>query len=128
MAIRARVGRYTAGLVVAGALLAAVPGQALADTPAPTPQPSAPTATAAPQPAEKGADGRKTGAAAPQAAPDGAGSQVSRVPAGAPETGGGSTANGADPALLALGALGLVGAAGLGGTLVARRRRDVPLS
>jgi hypothetical protein len=52
-----------------------------------------------------------------------------RVPRGAPETGGGSTAldadvaHGADIALLALGGLGLAGAAGVAGTAVARRRR-----
>lgn len=115
MSTRARIGRLLGGPAVAAALLAAVPAQAMASTPTPAP---VPPETASPAPAQAG---EPTRVVAPETRRESAPrpAQVARIPAGAPETGGGSTADRPDGDLMALGALGLLGA----GTAVEARRR-----
>jgi hypothetical protein len=124
MDFRARAGRLAAGLVVATALIGALPGQALAAPLPPTPAPAPPTAPATSAPAES-ASRPTPPSAAPAPPTESRRPQVRQVPAGAPDTGGGSAADDAgvpDGALLALGALAAAGAAG---ALVTRRRRAV---
>jgi hypothetical protein len=123
MHFRARAGRLAGGLVVATALLGALPGQALATSPTPAPAP--PTAPVTTAPAES-APLPAAPTARPVPATESRQPQVRQVPAGAPDTGGGSAADDPgvpDGALLALGALA---AAGTAGALVSRRRRAVP--
>ncbi|MFD1655235.1 hypothetical protein [Pseudonocardia alaniniphila] len=122
MDFRARAGRLAGGLVVATALLGALPGQALAAPPTPALAP--PTAPVTPAPAESAP--RPAVPPAPPLPPtESRQPQVRQVPTGAPDTGAGSTADDArvpDGALFALGALAAAGAAG---ALVTRRRRAV---
>jgi hypothetical protein len=126
MNFRQRARRFAGGLVVATALLIAVPGQALATStpPAPAPPPMATPApaplTAAPVPAPRTSPPTRERPPAQQTARG----QVSQIPSGAPDTGGGSTAGDTEIVLVALGMLGLTGAAGLGGALATRRPRD----
>jgi hypothetical protein len=126
MNFRQRARRFAGGLVVATALLIAVPGQALAAStpPAPAPPPMATPApvpfTAAPVPAPHTSPPTPERAPAPPTARG----QISQIPSGAPDTGGGSTAGDTEMVLVALGMLGLAGAAGLGGALARRRPRD----
>jgi hypothetical protein len=82
--------------------------------PSPGPASATPWATAAPAPTPRQRP------AVPAPAPP---RQVDRVPAGAPQTGGGADALDADQAgsALLLGGIALVGAAGAAGTLAARR-------
>jgi hypothetical protein len=123
MDFRARAGRLAGGLVVATALLGALPGQALATSPTPAPAPptapvtTAPTESAVPRPAPP--------TARPVPATERSQPQVRQVPAGAPDTGGGSTADDAGVPNGALLALGALAAAGTAGALVTRRRRAV---
>ena len=119
MDFRARAGRLAGGLVVATALLGALPDQAFANpaTPAPAPVTAVP-AESAPRPAAPTTS-------LPTPPTESRQPQVRQVPAGAPDTGGGSAADDAgvpDGVLLALGALAAAGAAG---ALVTRRRRAV---
>jgi hypothetical protein len=116
MNFRQRARRFAGGLVVATALLIAVPGQALATStpPAPAPVP----VKVAPVPAPR------TSPPTQERAPATARGQISQIPSGAPDTGGGSTAGDTEMVLVALGMLGLTGAAGLGGALARRRPRD----
>jgi hypothetical protein len=51
------------------------------------------------------------------------GGQVSEVPAGAPNTGGGATAGVEDPAMLGLGGLAVLAGAGLGAEAYRRQRK-----
>jgi hypothetical protein len=123
MDFRARAGRLAGGLVVATALLGALPGQALAAPPTPAPAP--PTAPVTAAPAESAPRPAEPPMARPVPATESRQPQVRQVPAGAPDTGGGSTADDdrvPDGALLALGALAAAGAAG---ALMTRRRRAV---
>jgi hypothetical protein len=123
--MRSRTTRLLAALPLAvGAALLITPAAQASTTP-PTP---APPVTAAPAPAPPSTGPRVEASPAPVPGPatsvvpaEPSDGQVSRIPRGAPETGGGATAE--DPtrttALLALGGLGLAGA----GTAVALRRR-----
>jgi hypothetical protein len=123
MDFRARAGRLAGGLVVATALLGAFPGQALATSPTPAPAP--PTAPVTTVPAESAPRPAAPATSRPIPPTESRQPQVRQVPAGAPDTGGGSAADDAgvpDGALLALGALAAAGAAG---ALVSRRRRAV---
>ncbi|WP_433289604.1 hypothetical protein ACQPZQ_39420 [Pseudonocardia sp. CA-142604] len=123
MDFRARAGRLAGGLVVATALLGALPGQAFAAPPTPAPAP--PTAPVTTAPAESASRPGEPPLSRPAPPTESRRPQVRQVPAGAPETGGGSAADDTgvpDGALLALGALAAAGAAG---ALVTRRRRAV---
>jgi hypothetical protein len=123
MDFRARAGRLAGGLVVAAALLGALPGQALAASPTPAPVPPAPSPTGAPTESAVPLPAPPT--ARPVPATERPQPQVRQAPEGAPDTGGGSTADDSgvpDGALVALGALAAAGAAG---ALVTRRRRAV---
>jgi hypothetical protein len=124
MNFRQRARRFAGGLVVATALLIAVPGQALATSTPPAPAPP-PTATPAPVPLKVApVPAPRTSPPTQERAPATARGQISQIPSGAPDTGGGSTAGDTEMVLVALGMLGLTGAAGLGGALARRRPRD----
>ena len=90
--------------------------------PAPAPPP---TATPAPVPLKVApVPAPRTSPPTQERAPATARGQISQIPSGAPDTGGGSTAGDTEMVLVALGMLGLTGAAGLGGALARRRPRD----
>ena len=129
-------GRLLGGIATAGALVLLGPGQAVAAE-----QPVPPTVSASPAPTSVPVSARETRSPEPSAVQDTATTgptagprpsrsvaapadgQVSRVPVGAPDTG--ATDTGApDVPLLAVGALGLAGAACAGGVALCRRRRE----
>ncbi|MCO1654711.1 hypothetical protein [Pseudonocardia humida] len=115
-----RSTRLLAALPVAVAAVLVLAPAAHATT---TPQPSPPPIEASPAPTPIPASAAPSPPPA-QVAPAERPGQVSQVPVGAPETGGGATADdpGHSTGLLVLGGLGLAGA----GTALALRRRTDP--